>query len=337
MKIRIPSEIKSRLNKKYISEVPVTISVKNDYRNIFDNHPVFIKTIISRGSCLTLHDVDFRISETTFWDKETFEDYCKYVFWAFNEKYLQKLIHRIPEIKPGNLSFFIETLAENSEPYIDAIGHPTDPYLNFCGKKLKSLKRQGHLDKAYELDFINRQCLLKELKSTYNAPKSIPNPDPNKPSEELTSLPQPATAKTKKPIAEPKTIIKENTTSLTFSKKKKTQPFIDLLKSPDLKKTIQEKLTEADIPFLIFKKIQPVGNNRNPDGFNSAIAVMIVTFKELGYFKDDFSFDEILDAYLKETGNSIGKVSDFKRHYMKNKYYKTYKEDLYDLDIPKID
>ena len=57
MKIKIASDIKSRLNKKYISEVPVVLSVKPDYRSFLDNHSLFIKNAISRGSCLSFLDV----------------------------------------------------------------------------------------------------------------------------------------------------------------------------------------------------------------------------------------------------------------------------------------
>lgn len=318
MKIKIASDIKSRLNKKYISEVPVAISVKSDYRRFLDNHSLLIKNAISRGSCLSLLDVDFRISETTFWDSENFEDYAKYIFWTFNEKFCNKLIARIKEIKYDDIDFFIEILAENPHPYIGTINHPIDPYLNFCGKKLESLNKSKFLDDTYELDQHNRERLLNELKTI----KTIRKP-------ELKIPPGEKEAK--------QTGAKQQKPELAYPERKKKQPFTYLLKSTELRNTIQEKLTEADIPFMLFKKTKPVGNNRNPDGFNSGVAVMIVTFKSLRYFKEDFSFDEILDAYLKETGNSIGKINHFKRHYMKNKYFKTYKEDLFDLNIPKID
>ncbi|HAO06288.1 MAG TPA: hypothetical protein DCQ50_04685 [Chryseobacterium sp.] len=340
MKIKIASDIKSRLNKKYISEVPVVISVKPDYRSFLDNHSLFIKNAISRGSCLSLLDVDFRISETTFWDSENFEDYAKYIFWTFNEKFCNKLIVRTKEIKPDDISSFIEIFAENPHPYIGTIGHPTDPYLNFCGKKLQSLNKNKFLNDAYELDKHNRERLLHKLKAIDTTRKaefiatqaedlmsSVSITD-----RDATKISTPEKGKEAKQIG-----AKQQKPELAYPERKKKQPFTDLLKSTELKNRIQEKLTEADIPFMLFKKANLVGNNRNPDGFNSAVAVMIVIFKSLGYFKEDFSFDEILDAYLKETGNSIGKINHFKRHYMKNKYFKTYKEDLFDLNISKID
>lgn len=159
--MKMPSDIRDALNKKYISEVPVTISVNNRYSGYFSKHSLFIKRCIDRGSCLTLHDIDFRISETTFWNTETFEDYAKVIFWTFNERFLGKLLNRMEYLNLKDIQFFIGVLRENPEPYLWAIDHPADPYLFFCGNKLKSLNKKNYLAPAYEVDRQNREILLR--------------------------------------------------------------------------------------------------------------------------------------------------------------------------------
>ena len=161
--MKMPSDIKDKLNKKYISEVPVTISVNNRYSGFFSKHSLFIKRAIDRGSCLTLHDVDFRISETTFWNAETFEDYARFIFWTFNERFLQRLLSHLEDLRLKDIKSLIGILRENPEPYLWAIDHPTDPYLFFCGNKLKSLNKKNYLAPAYEVDRQNRVILLKAL------------------------------------------------------------------------------------------------------------------------------------------------------------------------------
>lgn len=69
----------------------------------------------------------------------------------------------------------------------------------------------------------------------------------------------------------------------------------------------------------------------NPDGFKGAVAAMIYVFRKLNYFNKNLSFPEILDAYLLETGNEIGKLNFFKRHYLEDNYFIRYKKSLEDI------
>lgn len=341
----MPSDIRDTLNKKYISEVPVTISVNNRYSGFFSKHSLFIKRAVDRGSCLTLHDIDLRISETTFWNAETFEDYARIIFWTFNERFLSKLLSRIEYLNLKDIRFFIGVLRENPEPYLWAIDHPTDPYLFFCGNKLKSLNKKNYLAPAYDVDRQNRRILLKallHLEASKNADvkksggqKTLSNEKPKK-KRPNKLLPEKQPTKIGNEDVENNATRIANIQPLPEPKPNRSKPFTSLLNNPEIKKIIQEHLTEAGIPFAIFQRVKTVGNNRNPDGFNSAVAAMIVVFRELGYFKEDTFFDEILDAYLRETRNNIGKLNHFKRHYRESNYFQTYKENLEDLQLAKI-
>lgn len=63
---------------------------------------------------------------------------------------------------------------------------------------------------------------------------------------------------------------------------------------------------------------------------------MIIVFLKSGYFKPNTNFAELLDAYLEETNNSIGKLSRFKRDYLNDNYFLQYKEQLEELNIKKL-
>lgn len=351
--MKVSSDIVKRLNKKYVSEVPVRMSVKPDFRGFFDKHSLFIQNAISRGSCLTLHDVDFKISETTFWNPETFEDYARFIFWMFNERFLSRLLNNLEGLALKDIRFLTQILRENPEPYLWAIDHPTDPYLFFCGKKLTSLNKHNLLAKAYEIDRYNRTVLLnallhlQTLKGTNAKTPGGPKALAAKREIEYLVSDQKLITNIKEEIEVPK-IAEDNLVTKIVETEDKTEapepepkpnrskPFTAMLKSPELKNQIQEHLRMAGIPFSIFQKARKVGNNRNQAGFNSAVAAMIVVFNELEYFKEDIYFGDILDAYLKETKNNIGKLNHFKRHYRESDYFQTYFENLEDLELTKI-
>lgn len=272
----MPSDIRDALNKKYISEVPVTISVNNRYSGYFSKHSLFIKRAVDRGSCLTLHDIDFRISETTFWNAETFEDYATVIFWTFNERFLSKLLSRIEDHNLKDIRFYIGVLRENPEPYLWAIDHPTDPYLFFCGNKLKSLNKKNYLAPAYEVDRQNREILLKallyleasknaEVKST-TGQKALSNAKSKKKSSNKRLLGKHPTEVQNEELGMEVVEIKNNQPNQEL-KPNRSKPFTAQLKEPEFKKQIQEHLTEAGIPFAIFQKVKTVGSNCNPDGF----------------------------------------------------------------------
>lgn len=302
--MKIPQSIKIRLNNRYVTEIDVHGKAPNMVRSIWDNTDVFLDKAIRKGNALSFNDTDYYISENHFWDIEFFEDYCQNLFFCFKPGFTQKLIRALQKIEQSDLSYFQQTLSRYPAAYLNAIDHPTDPYLHFIGKKLFSLNRKNMLAEVIRLDKENRQKLLSALQqqSTTFQESVLPN--------------------------EPVEI--------------STAPFANMLRPingsiNNTRQFIQQQLTNAGIPFELFipKPVTQTRTGKNPDGFAGAIASMITTFKDLGYFKDGLSFPEILNAYLKETGNSIGKLNNFKRNYLADNYYLRYKASLDDLALKK--
>lgn len=302
--MKIPQSIKIRLNNRYVTEIDVHGKAPNMVRSIWDNADVFLDKAIRKGNAISFNDTDYHISEKHFWDIEFFEDYCQSLFFCFKPGFTQKLIRALQKIEQSDLSYFQQTLSRYPAAYLNAIDHPTDPYLHFIGKKLSSLNKKNALTQVTRLDKENRQLLLSALQQ-----QSIVFQEPVLPNEPT---------------------------------KNSSAPFSNMLRSiigsvNNTKQFIQHQLTNAGIPFELFipKPIAKTSTNKNPDGFNGAVAAMIVVFKELGYFKDGVSFPELLEAYLKETGNSIGKLNNFKRNYLADNYYLRYKSSLEDLSLKK--
>ena len=98
-------------------------------------------------------------------EPDTFErTFANMFFFTFQKNFFKRLLHDylLPAFRTN---FFLETLTHINAPYSDVINHPTDPYLYFCGKKLQSLKKSGHLEEAFAIDAENRE-LLKQNNSS---------------------------------------------------------------------------------------------------------------------------------------------------------------------------
>ncbi|HMR81584.1 MAG TPA: hypothetical protein PKE30_00530 [Niabella sp.] len=303
--MKIPQSIINRLNFRYVTAIDVHGKLPNDSIWIAKDIAAFIDKAIRKGNAVSLDDIDYLLSEKYFWDIEHFEDFCRNVYFTFKPGFTTKLTRQLPDIDQEDLSYFQQVLGQHPYPYKDAIGHPDDPYLHFIGKKIQSLSKTGILSKAVEMDKENRRKLLNALQQKKIVLQNIEVPRPLKHLNQKT-------------------------------------PFTDMLQPTNgsvnnTKLFIQQQLTLAGIPFelLIPKPVTKTRTNKNPDGFAGAVASMITTFKDLGYFKDDFSFPEILNAFLKETGNSIGKLNNFKRNYLADNYYLRYKASLEDLALKK--
>lgn len=294
------------LNKKYITEINVHEKDANDFRGIMDNIPLFIERTLRHGNGISLNDVDYSVSENTFWDIEFFEQYCRNIFFSFKNGYTSKLIRRIKDIDKTDIQFFHQTLLDNFTPYQQAFDSNATSYLRFIGMKLQNLDKDGLLDEVKRLDKENRSQLLNALKEALDKKAGSQHSATENHSENEDNLPF---TKMLRPV--------ENS-------KLKT------------KALIQGYLQKAGISFELFsqKPVAQTAKESNPDGFKGAVAAMIYTFQGLNYFEKGFSFPEILDAYLKETGNKIGKLSDFKRHYLEDNYFIQYTDKLKDV-LPK--
>lgn len=294
------------LNKRYITEINVHENEPNDFRGIMDNIPLFIERTLRHGNGISLNDVDYSVSESTFWDIEFFEEYCRNLYFCFKKGFTVKLIRKIKQLNRADTEYFHQTLSSNFTPYPDVLDKSANSYRSFIGMKLQNLNRDRLLDEVRRLDKENRSYLLNALK------EALDNKSINQHSE------------TENP--------RENDDDLPFTKMLRPVENSKL----KTKSVIQHYLQEAGISFELFsqKPIAQTGKDNNPDGFKGAVAAMIYTFQRLNYFEEGFSFPEILGAYLKETGNKIGKLSNFKRHYLDDNYFIQYTNKLKDV-LPK--
>lgn len=301
--MKIPSSIVTRLNLRYVSEIDVHNRTPNESRAITDNVRVFLDRAVRKGNAVSLVDIDLEVSEARFWDIEHFEDVCKNAYFTFKPGFTTKLIRRLPDISQEDLQYYLQILGQNPVANKDAVNHPIDPYLHFIGKKIQSLQKTEIFNEIIRLDMGNRGRLLRALQQ-------------NKIEFDVKE-----TSLTKTPI---------------FSFSEMLHPTNESIAAT--KSFIQDMLTEASIPFELMqlKPIPKTNANKNPDGFNGALAAMITVFKDLGYFKPGLTLPEVVDAYLQESGNTIGKLSFYKRSYFQDNYYIQYKKSLEELKIKKI-
>src|SRR5699024_7706644 len=201
---------------------------------------------------------------------------------------------------------FFSTLSSNVTPYQNVFRSNANSYQSFIGRKLKSLNKDGTLNEVKRLDQANRNQLLRALKDALNKKQDKQPPTPELSKEEYDHL-----------------------------------PFTKMLRPTNNSKfgtreIIRDYLLQAGIPFELFsqKPVKQTGKNHNPDGFNGAVAAMIHVFIELDYFASGLTFMNIIDAYLEETGNKIGKLSYFKRHFLEDNYFNQYRNQLKDI-LPK--
>lgn len=293
------------LNKRYITEINVHENEPNDFRGIMDNIPLFIERALRHGNCISLNDVDYSISESTFWDIEFFEEYCLNLYFCFKKGFTVKLVRKIKQLNRTDTEYFHQTLSSNFTPYPDVLDKSANSYRSFIGMKLQNLNRDRLLDEVRRLDKENRRYLLNALKEAL----------------ENKTVHQDVETETRD----------ENYDNLPFTK------MLNPIEHSKFKTKgiIQDYLFGAGIAFELFH-VKPAKKKRdgsNKDGFNGAVAAMIFVFKKLHYFDKDFSFDEILDAYLEETKNEIGKLSYYKAHYLDNGYFIKYKQELLENEL----
>jgi hypothetical protein len=301
--MKIPSSIVTRLNLRYVSEIDVHGKLPNESRAITDNVRVFLDRAVRKGNAVSLVDIDLEVSEASFWDIEHFEDLCRNVYFTFKPGFTTKLIRRLPDVSQEDLHFYVQILGQNPVANKDAIDHPIDPYLHFIGKKIQSLQKTEIFIEIARLDKETRGRLLRALQ------------------QNKIEFGGEETSSKKIPV---------------FSFSEMLHPISESIAAT--KSFIQDMLTEASIPFELMqlKPVPKTNANKNPDGFNGALAAMITVFKDLGYFKPGLTLPEIVDAYLQESGNTIGKLSFYKRNYFQDNYYLQYKKSLEDLKIKKI-
>jgi hypothetical protein len=154
-----------------------------------DNIPLFIERVLRRGNCISLNDVDYSISENTFWVIEFFEEYCRNLFFSFKKGFTLKLERKIAQISQADILYFHQALSSNFTPYQNVLDQKANSYQQFIRKKLQHLNRNGLLDEASRLDKENRGRLLIALKGAMNKKSAKDNSEIPYSNENYDNLP----------------------------------------------------------------------------------------------------------------------------------------------------
>lgn len=99
---------------------------------------------------------------------------------------------------------------------------------------------------------------------------------------------------------------------------------------------IAAKVEEAGFDFKLFSTVKRLANGKNPYGFNGCMAAMIDFFYQLQYFKPEYDLGQIFGAYLRYSGNSVGKFKTFLSEFRQDSHYRKYSARLKALKISKL-
>ena len=99
-------------------------------------------------------------------------------------------------------------------------------------------------------------------------------------------------------------------------------------------KYMADQTEEAGFKHAIFERVKKTKGEKNPPGLNDEIAAMVKVFRGKGYFKKDYTFEEIFKAFGKYSHNEAGNTKTYNEGYFRDKnYYKTCLKQLQAIEI----
>ena len=303
----------------YLNEVPVEGKTSNKFLRMWDV-PVYVRQIIRAGNCITLLSNKYAITEETFWNLNYFKDYTQYVYWTFNEAFLEKITGSVKLKSLSVLSRFRDLLQKAPVPYNEPEPEEADDELSYSYRKKRSMAKDKKraFDLMFSLDRQNRQAFLLAVEKRMS---------------ELTQAVPKAELSSPVPFSDEAAATMPATSEINF---------LDVLRPIDgsqenTLRFIKERTDEARLDFNVFTKVRLLKNGDNPYGLNGCMMAMIDHFYTLKYFKnDEFTLAEVFGAYLRYSGNKIGKMSDYLARYHSDKYYKNNIEKFKGLKIKRL-
>ena len=266
-------------NRRFLNEVQVGAGKKTPaFQYRLGNYGNYAGQIISIGNCITLRSSRFRITEDSFFNTDNFENFARYVFWTFNESFLLNLLERVVDQKPSILYRMRDLLRENPVAYRDPIPEDADEELRFCYVKNGNLKADPKYQVMFALDERNRKAFLSAVE------KKIAGLIPPLPMDPTPSAKEPVPIPDFLALLQPMGGSPENT--LEF---------------------IIQQATRAGFAFPFSTKVQKTKKDTNPYKFNGQIAAVIDHFQDLNYIYKEYDFVDVLEAYLRFSGNDIPK------------------------------
>ena len=299
-------------NHYYLSEIPVEGKTTTKFYRKLGYNEHYVAQIIRTGNCITLLSTHTLITDDSFWNINYFEDLAKYIFWTFNKSFLLKVTDKVESLKLPVLQRCLELLQENFTPYSETSSSNLDEELEWCYVKNENLKKDPKFSQMYLLDEQNRTVIQRAIEKRISEfPKiTVINQTIEELLEEIPG-----------------------TSHITL--------FLEVLRpmhgSPE--ETLQfmmRKTKEAGFEFNIFSGVPRLDNGKNPYGLNGCMGAMIEFFYQLNYFKKEYSFEEILKAYLQYSGNNIGKLKTFISEFRQDKSFMKYTDKLKALKIERL-
>ena len=301
-------------NHYYLNEVPVEGKTTSKFNFKIGFYDQYMAQIIRTGNCITLLSSNIILSVDHFWNINYFEDLTRYVFWTFNNSFLLKITEKIDSLKLPVLMHCLKLLKENFVPYGNEIDD-ADEELQFCYRKNKNLKKDSKFVRMYILDEQNRTSILNAVEKRIN---EFPRPSLH------------AGANEQPPISESETKPASNTVL-----------FLEVLRpmngsAEETLRFIIRKTEEAGFEYKLFSRIPRLENKKNPYGLNGCMAAMIDFFYQHNYFKQEYNLDEIFNAYLQYSGNTIGKLKTFISEFRYDNSFIKHSEKLKKLKINRL-
>jgi hypothetical protein len=302
-------------HRNYLNEVPVEGKKNLRFLRRLGFWDRYHLQIIRTGNCVSLLTTPIAITEDSFWNINHFEDLAKFVFWTFNKSFLLKIIGRVEGQKLPVLLRCRDLLVEYPVAYAEPAPADADQELLFCYVKSAHMKTQSRFAQLYELDGQNRRDFLAAVeKRIADFPAALPQAAGNS-------------------VALPPAADSETTAEAII--------FLEMLRPMDGSPEntlafITAKIEEAGFNFKLFSPVKRLANGKNPYGFNGYMAGMIDFFYQHGYFKNEYGLEQIFEAYLRFSGNTIGKFKTFLSEFRNDRHYREFFQQLKALKIRKL-
>jgi hypothetical protein len=302
----------------YLNEVPVEGKANSKFFRRLGMYKEYISQILRTGNCISLISTPITIEEESFWNTNHFEDLAKYVFWTFNRSFLLKLLANVEGQNSPLLLRCRELLLENPVAYNEPPPTDADDELLFCYRKYNSMKKYEYYAAVQALDKQNRKEFLGAVERRIAV---LTNPLQRTTDSQTTKPPE---ATSEAPIADPPALV-----------------FLEMFRPMDgdpanTLRFIEAKTEEAGFTFKLFSPVTQLANGKNPYGFNGTAAAMIDFFYQHQYFKKEYSLEQIFGAYLRHSGNSIGKFKTFLSEFRNDRHYRQSFAKLKALKISKL-
>jgi hypothetical protein len=143
--------------KHYLAEVPV------ENKKTLLNHSLWwidyakdALKILRTGCCITLKTDIYPIAAKTFFNLYYFKDYVKYVYWTFNDYFLNSLSKISVNINIEDLEICVGLLKEYPVAFDEKMNTGYEQEITFCFRKMISLKEDVRLSEMFDMDTQNR-------------------------------------------------------------------------------------------------------------------------------------------------------------------------------------